>query len=381
MEKSYIELLAENDEEARKEFEPNAKELFVDHGEYDDVDAHQPEEREELEDQHEFQKYGGSHQQAAKLGELEQHKSSHTTSISFYKSVKIHVISIDSRFRTSLKDNPSNFLFKLMSPIKNVVSIRLSSLEIPNTWYTFSEIRGNTTLLVTVQDTGKSGLISITSGNYSLDTTLSNSLQNAITGELKNVFPDYTFTIVLNSISGIIVISCTKVINTVVTPIQFSLDFRSGIFASRNYNWGLGYNLGFRNENFTRDSTNKLIKKTAFNTSHTGYAIPDVLDSNYLFLSLNKDWKVVDHNQPDRTNTAAFAKIIVDVPKNDIIYDNGSNTITKTYNLKQPTNITAFTISVVDEYEQFVQLMGGFISLSLEVTEVLNSSLYESLRT
>jgi hypothetical protein len=381
MEKSYIELLAENDEEARKEFEPNAKELFVDHGEYDDVDAHQPEEREELEDQHEFQRYGGSHQQAAKLGDLEAHKSTHTTSISFYKSVKIHVISIDSRFRTTLKDNPSNFLFRLMSPIKNVVSIRLSSLEIPNTWYTFSEIRGNTTLLITVQDTGKSGLINITSGNYSLDTTLSNCLQNALTGELKNIFPDYTFTVVLNTISGLITISCTKVINTVVTPIQFSLDFRSGIFSSRNYNWGLGYNLGFRNENFTRDSTNKLIKKTAFKTSHTGYEIPDVLDSNYLFLSLNKDWKVVDHNQPDRTNTAAFAKIIVDVPKNDIIYDNGSNTITKTYNLKQPTNITAFTISVVDEYEQFVQLMGGFISLSLEVTEVLNSSLYESLRT
>jgi hypothetical protein len=373
--KTYLELLAENDAEARQEFEPNAKELFIDHNEYDQIDAHQQEEREELEDQEAFQQYQGSHQQASKLGELQPHKSTHTTSIDFYKAVKVHVISIDSRFRTQLKDNPSNFLFKLLSPIKNVVSVRLSSLEIPNTWYTFSEIRGNTTLKVTVQDTGKTALITIPQGNYSFDTSLTDCLQTKLVEKLNIAFPSYIFTVILDPISSLITISCTKGI-----PIGFSIDFRIGIFSSRNDNWGLGYNLGFRNENFSYDSTNKLIKKTPFKTSHIGYAIPDTVDTNYIFLSLNKDWKIVDHNQPDRSNTAAFAKVIIDVPKNNIVYDNGSNTITKTFNLKQPTNITAFTVSIVDEYEEFVQLMGGSVSLSLEVTEVLNASLYETLR-
>jgi len=363
--KTYLELLAENDEEARKEFEPNAKELFIEHNQYeDDVDAHhQGQEHDELENQEAFQQYAGSHQQASKLGDIHENKSRHTNSIGYDKSVKVHVISIDSRFRTSLKDNPSNFLFKLVNPIKNVVSIRLSSLEIPNTWYTFSEIRGNTSLNVIIQN-GLKATVVIPEGNYSLDNTLPNSLQTTLVTAFKNVLSAYTFSVTLNSISGLISISCT--LNSV--PTAFSLDFNSGIFSSRNDNWGLGYNLGFRQ------------KKLIFDTTHIGECIPDVSDCNYIFLSLNKDWKIVEHNQPDKTNTAAFAKVIINVPKNNIVYDNASNTITKKYNLKQPTNITSFTVSVIDEYEQFVQLIGGSISLTLEVTEVLNIALYEALR-
>ena len=82
--KTYLELLAENDEEARKDFEPNAKELFIEHNEYDDIEAH-GKEHDELEDQEAFQKYGGSHQQASKLGELPPTKSTHTNSIDYEK--------------------------------------------------------------------------------------------------------------------------------------------------------------------------------------------------------------------------------------------------------------------------------------------------------
>jgi len=358
--KTYLELLAENDAEARKEFEPNSKDLFIEHNEYeDDVDAHQRKEHDELEDQEAFQKYGGSHQQAAQLGELQPTKATHSTAVEYDKAVKVHVLSIDSRFRTNLIDNPSNFLFRLKTPIKNVASVRLSSLEIPNTWYAFSEIRGNTSFNVTIQSTGKIARVTIPEGNYSLDATLADSLQIQLRKSLLIAFPNYVFVVALDPISSLLSISST---------IQFSMDFKSGIFSSRNDNWGLGYNLGFR------------VKQTGFALKHTGISIPDIVDSNYVFVSLNSDWKVVEHNQPDRSNTAAFAKVIIDVPKNNIVYDNGSNTITKRYVLKQPTNITAFTVSVVDEYEQNVQLMGGSISLSLEITEVLNAALYETLR-
>jgi len=96
---------------------------------------------------------------------------------------------------------------------------------------------------------------------------------------------------------------------------------------------------------------------------------------------LNPDWRVVEHNQPDSTQTAAFAKVIIDVAKNDIVYDNGGNTITKQYYLKQPTNINVFNVSILDEYENYIQLEGGNISLTLEVTEVLHASLYETMRS
>lgn len=408
--KTYLELLAENDQEARKEFQPNAKDLLTaNYVEYDEqvegYDAHP----DELENQQEFQRLQGSHQEAA-LGS-EPIKDVHKTNVDvrYDKDVQIHVISIDSRFRADQSDNPSDFLFKLLTPIKNVSSIRLSSLEIPNTWYTFSEIRGNTSMLIYVYGTsvpgsGNIGLIHgrvvITEGNYSINTGDDDDILVELHTQLNKTFPNNAFSVKFSKISGKITIACFTKTNPPLasvnnptggynyfnqpqpipvpppitplagfeTPVYFVMNFADGIFSTRDDNWGLGYNLGFR------------VQETDVATSVTADAIVDTLDSNYVFLSLNPDWKVVEHNQPDRSQTAAFAKVIIDAPKNDIVYDDGANTITKKYYFKQPTNIATFNISIVDEYEQSVQLEGGNVSLTLEVTEVLHSSLYESLR-
>jgi hypothetical protein len=412
MEKTYLELLAENDAEARKEFEPNAKDLLTaNFVEYDDQigghDAHP----DELEDQHEFQKPQGSHQLASLMPEAQKDIHKTQVDIRYSKDTQIHVISIDSRFRTDQGANPSNFIFKLLTPIKNVISIRLSSLEIPNTWYTFSEIRGNTSMLVFIQPPGIlpstiTGRMVITEGNYSLNTGDTNDILIEVFTQLNNTFPTNSFSVKFNPINGKLTISCFTKKNLPVnsagnripysyenqplsnviynpdgsvspikntapgyeTPVNFSMNFADGIYSTREDNWGLGYNLGYR------------IQQTEFSTFHTAESITDVVDSNYIFLSLNPDWRVVEHTQPDSSQTAAFAKVIIDVPKNDIVYDNGANTITKQYFLKQPGNISSFNISIVDEYEQYIQLEGGNISLTLEVTEVLHASLYDAMR-
>jgi hypothetical protein len=396
--KTYLELLAENDEEARREFEPNAKDMLTANFiEYEDqVDGHDAH-PDELEDQHEFQKPQGSHQAAALLAELPKGVHKSTTGVAYDKAVQVHVISIDSRFRTDQGSNPSNFLFKLLSPIKNVISVRLSSLEIPNTWYTFSEIRGNTTMKVTIYPGllgAVNGRIAITEGNYSVNTLAANDIFIELFSQFKKTFPNNSFAINFNAISGKLTISCfekknappiegytylnqPKLMPTPPPPIlegyekavRFSMDFADSIYANRDDNWGLGYNLGYR------------IQQTKIDTSHTAESIVDAVDSNYIFLSLNPDWRIVEHNQPDSSQTAAFAKIIVDVAKNEIVYDDGGNTITKQYYLKQPTNITAFNVAITDEYDQYIQLEGGNISMTLEVTEVLHSSLYETMRS
>jgi len=404
MDKTYLELLAENDEEARRDFEPNAKDLLTaNYVEYDDqVDGHDAY-PDELEDQHEFQKPQGSHQAAGLMPEQAKDVHKTTTGVAYDKSVQIHVISIDSRFRTDQGSNPSNFLFKLLTPIKNVISVRLSSLEIPNTWYTFSEIRGNTSMVVYVQNLNTYGLgdlpelttgrVVIAEGNYTANTNDSNDILIELFTQLNKTFSDVTFSVYFNSITGKLTISCftknnppaggytyanqakpmpnpppTKLIGF-ESPLTFSINFADGIYSNRDDNWGLGYNLGYR------------VQQTNVSTFQTAESIIDVVDSNYVFLSLNPDWRVVEHNQPDSSQTAAFAKVIVDAEKNAIVYDNGANTITKKYYLKQPTNITAFNISITDEYDQYVQLEGGNVSMTLEVTEVLHSSLYEAMRT
>lgn len=377
MEKTYLEILAEQDTEAREEFQINPKELFVEHNRYEQEVNGDDHHEDELEDQEDFQKFGGSHQQASQLGALSPTKATHTTSVEYDKAVQIHVISVDSRFRTNRQDVNSDFLFKLVNRVKNVVSVRLSSIEIPNTWYTFANCRGNISFVISTSTQNPDGTystkaftVTIPEGNYSLDTNLDNCLQTVLATAMNTAVPGKQFSVVLNSISGLITISAND---------EFTLDFTSGPFAGRIDNWGLGYNLGFRDGpppygNFT--ST----RVTPYAESVTAVALPDILGSNYVFLSLNADWRVVEHNHPDHSNLASFAKIVVDVNKNDIIYDNGSNLLTKTYNLKQPTDISSFKISLFDEYGQFLNLKGGEVSLTLEVTEVLHSALYESLR-
>lgn len=368
MQKTYLDLLAEQDTEARADY-VNPKDLLVEHNVFDQEVNGDDHHEDELEDQEDFQKFGGSHQQASALGELTPTKATHTTSVEYDKAVQIHVVSVDSRFRTNRLDSTHSFLYKLNTQIKNVVSVRVSSIEIPNTWYGFSNYRGNTTFSVTIIS-GSTAQITLPQGNYSLDVGLDNNIQDALTTLLNNALPGYGFTVSYSTISSLISIQANGV---------FNLDFSDGPFAGRFDNWGLGYSLGFRDNQFPDFATTGK-RVTNYSSNHTSQALPDILGGNYIFLSLNPDWRIVEHNHPDHSNLSAFAKIIVDVNKNDIIYDNGSNLLTKTYTLKQPTNISSFKVSLYDEYGQFLILKGGEVSLTLEVTEVVNSALYESLR-
>jgi hypothetical protein len=105
-----------------------------------------------------------------------------------------------------------------------------------------------------------------------------------------------------------------------------------------------------------------------------------MLGPNYLFVSLYPDWKVVTHNHPDKSQFGPFGKIIVSVPKNDVIYDNGANTVTKEYWLQQPTTVSSFQVVVTDPYEEPIDLVGANLSLTVELKEIMNPALYEHIR-
>ena len=68
------------------------------------------------------------------------------------------------------------------------------------------------------------------------------------------------------------------------------------------------------------------------------------------------------------------------VPKNDVIYDNGANTVTKEYWLQQPTTVSSFQIMVTDPYEENIDLVGANLSLTVELKEIMNPALYEHIR-
>ena len=362
-------------------YEETGKTALVVSQEYeDDVDPHEKKEHVELENQEEFQKFIPRHHPET-LTKPHTESDKHTTSVQYNRQTQIRLINIDSRFRfpysdpTAFKEtlnfsntSSSNFVFKLREPIKNIISVRLSSIEIPNSFYTFSKQRGNVSFEMTYE--GITELIEINPGNWTSDnnieeTSILYQVQTAINEKFNTALFRVEY---INPSTGKIRIT-NSIFNTTSseTSSPFSINFRVN-GNSRAADFGLGYNLGFRQSAYF--DTNTINAEAILNT----------IDTNYLFLTLLSDWKVIEHETPDMTQVFSFAKIVIDQPKFGIVYDN-QNELTKEYFLKQPTNIHSIPVRISDPYDQDIDLNGLDFSFTLELTEVLNSGLYESMRS
>jgi hypothetical protein len=112
------------------------------------------------------------------------------------------LINVDSKFRSNITDNICNFQYRLEHKYKNIIRMRVASVEIPNTFYTFSNQRQNISFKVSTQDyAGINQLLVVTidDGNYT-SADLIDEIQNQF-----NVFRDNTgiyLTIELNVNSG-----------------------------------------------------------------------------------------------------------------------------------------------------------------------------------
>jgi hypothetical protein len=243
-----------------------------------------------------------------------------------------------------------------------VISIRLASAEIPNSFYAFSESRNNVTFEVKYPaGVGVTKTIKLGNGNYNQNPYPdAGSIITAVQDVLNTEFPAASFSVFLDSVTGLFsIIAGTGTFDVNFKPIDDNL-------LSREY--GLGYNLGYREFNYYNQTN--LVSEAILNTT----------DTNYIFLSLDDDWKVALHETPRTTQLTTFAKIIMNSAKNQFTYDNGGNTITKEYFFRQPTNITNFQVRLSDPYDQDINLVGLDFSFTLEMRAVMNSSLYDSMR-
>lgn len=380
-------------------YDENAKDILALHDET--TQEVQPEDKyeDQLEKPDEFQKPVGSHALASLMPSPQQFEDKTKLSVVYDKQTQTRIINIDSRFRDNLStSSPNNFLFKLREPIKNVISVRLSSIELPNTFYSFSKARGNTTFYVTYPSAsyvtpGTKLLVTIPDGNWDastydssapilanstsiihqLATRLNNTVSNTTNNPIIATLPpslQTPFIVLLNPVTGLMTIQVPLQVGPTPT-IPFDIDFTPDalVFQDRTSDWGLGYNLGYRNLQYTNQ------------TAILGTGILNTVDTNYVFVTLDPDWKVIIQETPDKTQMYSFAKVVANTPKFSVIFDNGSNTLTKEYFLQQPTNIISIPVRLSDPYDQDLNLNGADFSISLELKEVIDYSLYETMRS
>jgi hypothetical protein len=104
------------------------------------------------------------------------------------------IISIDSQYRDDKTTLSTEFSFNLSEPLKDVVSLKLYSIQIPYTWYTINNSFGSNFIYIKGNSPGIEDVsyqIDISAGNYlpnSLITTINDSIQ-----KIKNNNTDISF--------------------------------------------------------------------------------------------------------------------------------------------------------------------------------------------
>jgi hypothetical protein len=406
---TYQELLAEQYEESARDLlafqQINYDKELEDVGAYqqDTIDTYAVERPDE------FNTFGGDRNTEEIVSRPVNFDDKSKFSVRYNKDVRINTFNIDSRFRAYvipgvLSKNPasddapsfirnafdpssvssaSHFVFRIRRQIKNAISIKLSSLELPNTFANLSNARGNTSFGIKLNSQTAYTIVNIDSDNVPEYIPNAELLAAAIQAQLRNLPATFekrlTFTCTVNN-QGYIVIG-----NTDATDVRYDFDFGYTPVEIPLFE-PLGVLMGFK-------INTTLYKNIPINTPLspgggaptpppnilTATYLPDLNTDDYIYMNVN-DYSTVVPQTINDTYFTVFAKIPVTVDKGKVIHDNDSNNSTnKTYRFLLPSNIQQLEIQLLDRAGQELTFDGNY-SMTMEVEEVLNQSLYEKMR-
>jgi len=267
-----------------------------------------------------------------------------------------HIINIDSRFRVPMEgSDASKFYFRLPAPIRNVLRIRVTSIEFANNYFVFSAYRRNVTIWVTFGDPVVSVSVVIPDGNYYVKDMLV-----ALNGLFDSSVLSW-LSVTFNTVTGEFTFNGTE-------PYTINTVCGSTDTWNREFDYGLGYNLGFSRGIFSPDASGNIDSKQSAN----------VAGDPYVFLRVN-DFECV-RQTINGYQFGALAKIIVSQAKDYMNFDDYTGHHAKEVTFPNPYDLTKFKIQLVDPYGQLLQMDSAQISFSLEVLEVRNLSLYNVIR-
>ena len=258
---------------------------------------------------------------------------------------------LNSLFREDYKNTRStDFSLVLPYQFKNVLSVRLSSIQLPNVLYCFSKAKMNNIFYVSECGEGPtaSGPVILPDGNYSLS-QLATTLQQAMNEQLEINPPRFE----------VIAQESTQKITIMNNRYVFSMNFLKDI-ESLDFNSTLGWILGFRHIQYHASAV------------YTCEAVYNSVASDYIYFILN------DFNNSQSQNILAmYSKsyignnILAMIPLTSnsfhICFDNGSDFIEKKREYFGPVNLQRLKIELRNQYGELLDLNCMDVSFSLEV--------------
>jgi len=264
-------------------------------------------------------------------------------------------LNLNSCFRSNYYTcSSTDFSYIIPTEIKNVVSLRLASIEIPNTWYVFSNKQKNNTFKIKCgTDTY---IIVIPDGNYDYE-TLQHYLNNTYFYESQ--------------------------LETKLKYIKFSID--STNFKTRFEITEEGLEINFHYSLHFLESVNDNLMSTA--GWLFGFRLPEYLNitgdlqseglfdgsgDKYIYVSLN-DYQY----NTNLTNIIGFDKsvmsenILAKIPivngKLSIVIDDNNNPLIKTRKYNGPVNINKIHLKIFDKFGNIIDLNNMDFSFTLEL--------------
>jgi len=286
------------------------------------------------------------------------------------------IMVIDSRYRDNYYTSTStNFsLSNLGQSLKNVVELKLSEIEFPNTWYPFSTDLGNVSFQIIYKAELETGsdytTITIPSGVYHYS-----DLINAINLELSN--QDFKtikckINLSLNPTHGSVSGQGTVTFASDEGGDQFNLRF-FGLDETINTNRNLfmaqkklGWSLGFRN--ITPDYYSTL------STSYTSEGLMDTVVLKYFYVVINEQISsgVNSHITPicSNMNIVKYANIIARLSSNGAPFSvnnsNGLSLYSDTRRYHGPIDISKLDIKIINEFGEVININNMDLSLTLQ---------------
>lgn len=284
-----------------------------------------------------------------------------------------HLVNIDSRFRSSALEPSTDFSYRFAHPYKNVIQARVASMEIPTGYYQFSRSKKNTMFRIDVMDwVGHWHFLQVTipDGDYTPE-CLMETIQEQFHafrdqfGVFFRISYDQRTRRVTLCHDGSGPPPCPP--GPTHAPASFGLTFAMVGLENRTSDFGLGFNLGFVNHFYTVDGE---ITGESLLTTHT---------DQYFLLAI-EDWYTVEHNT-NETYIQCLAKILVKPTPNGILFDDGYTVLSNEIIFPRPLDLKQVRVRLMDKYGQAIDLHRLNISISLEITEVMNVQLYDTYRT
>ena len=269
---------------------------------------------------------------------------------------------LNSCFRTKYyTTNPCDFQYNFPSEVKNIVALRLASIEVPNSWYLFSHVKHNNTFKIEIKIGGKctAFVIVIPDGNYDCD-SISHYLNTEYFYESQRPDELRYIKFSINEYNFKTVFELVNTHDIGDTPIEFSLyltdDDNDNIMNTMG--WILGFRLG---------------KYLEIREAIQSEGIFDAGGDRYIYFCLNdyqynKNESNIIFFEDSTMDENVLAKIpMVNGKLNLVVDENDGNSLIKTRRFNGPVNMKKVHIRLLDKFGEIIDLNKMDFSFTLEM--------------